>query len=263
MAVLLELVLLLIFIFIWFRPVLKRQKEVGGYVDKKAKITALLLGLIPATIVLLLCEIGLGWVFKLSGISGHPILNAVLKAFVMYGVIEELTKYAFAKPVLKKYETLKRIDIMVIFGFVGMGYEIAESLFVGSPLAGAVRGIFVAHIMYQFIMGHFFYESIRAQNLGDEARAKRNWIFCLAIPILVHGVNDCVCEVMSVIVEGDPSIAESAMPSANMPKGITITIVICNVVLLLINLSCLIWGLKFAKKDPEVEVTLAWDKKNK
>ena len=256
MAVLLELILLLIFIFIWFRPVLKRQKEVGGYVDKKAKITALLLGLIPATIVLLLCEIGLGWVFKLSGISDHRMLNAVLKAFVMYGVIEELTKYLFARLGLKKFETLKKIDIMVIFGFVGMGYEIAESLFVGNPFAGVVRGIFVAHIMYQFIMGHFFYESIRAQNQGNEAFAKRNRIFCLAIPILIHGVNDCVCEVMSVIVEADPSIAESAMPSANMPQELALAIIGCNVALFLINLSCLIWGLKLAKTDPEVEVTL-------
>ena len=191
------------------------------------------------------------------------MLNAVLKAFVMYGVIEELTKYLFARRVLKKYETLKKIDIMVIFGFVGMGYEIAESLFVGNPLAGVVRGIFVAHIMYQFIMAHFFYESIRAQNQGDEARAKKNRIFCLAIPILIHGINDCVCELMSVIVEANPSIAESAMPSANMPKVVTISIVICNVLLILINLSCLIWGLKLAKKDSETEFTFTWPKKNK
>ncbi len=256
MAVLLELVLLLIFIFIWFRPVLKRQKEVGGYVDKKAEITALLFGLIPATIMLLLCEIGLGWVFKLTGISDHRMLNAAMKAFVMYGVIEELTKYAFAHPVLKKYETLKRIDIMVIFGFVGMGYEIAESPILGNPFAGIVRGIFVAHIMYQFIMGHFFYESIRAQNLGNEALAKRNRIFCLAIPILVHGINDYICELVSVIMEANPSIAESAMSPANVPEELAIAIIGCNVALFLINLSCLIWGLKLAKKDPEVEVTL-------
>jgi hypothetical protein len=257
MSALLELIVLLIFIFIWFRPVLKRKKEAGGYVDRKTEVIALIFGLIPATLVLLLCQFALGWVFKLTGISDHRMLVGALKAFVMFGAIEELTKYAFARLALKKYETLKKIDIMVIFGLVGMGYEITESMMLGNVFAGIARGIFVAHIMYQFIMGHFFYESIRAKNQGNDAVARRNRIFCFAIPMLIHGFNDYVIDLISVIMGETENAGVSGLASyAEMTNSQNIGIIVCVLVMILLNLFCLIWGLKLAKKDPEVEVTL-------
>lgn len=112
MSAILGLIVLLLFIFVWCRPVLKRQKEVEGYIDKKTERKALILGLIPVTIVLLLCQIALGWIFKWLGIDNHEILKCFLKAFVLYGTIEEFTKYAFAHMVIKKFEKLKKIAFL-------------------------------------------------------------------------------------------------------------------------------------------------------
>ena len=252
MSALLGLILLLIFIFIWYRPVLKRHKETGGYVDRKTECKALFFGLVPAAIVLLLCEIAMGWIFKLTGASDHEVLMCFLKAFIMYGVIEEATKYGFARLALRKLERAKKIDIMIVFGFVGMGYEIAESMLIANPFAGIARGIFVAHIMYQLIMGHFFFESIRAKNLGDDAGAKKNMLYSLAIPMLIHGINDLFCELTTVFQERIP-----AAGSPDISASQYLPILVCAAAIIFTNVFCLVWGLKLAKKDPDVEVKLA------
>lgn len=251
MSAILGLIVLLLFIFVWCRPVLKRQKEVGGYIDKKTEGKALVLGLIPVSVVLLLCQIALGWIFKWLGMDNHEILMCFLKSFIMYGMIEEFTKYAFAHMVIKKFEKLKKIDIMLIFGFVGMGYEIMESIFVGDLFAMIARGVFVAHIMYQFVMGHFFYESIHAKNEGNDAGAKKNGIYALAIPILIHGFNDLFCELTPIFTDKLQGLnAEEITTAQAMPS------LICVVAIILTNLFCLIWGLMLAKKDPGVETSL-------
>ena len=251
MGAFLGLICLLIFIFVWLYPVLKRHKELGGYVDRKTEFTALLLGMIPATVVLLLCQFALGWIFKLVGISDKEILMCFLKSFVMYGIIEEVTKYGFSRLVIRKFERLKKIDIMLIFGFVGMGYEIAETMMNGNLIAGIGRGIFVAHIMYQFVMAHFFYESIRAKNAGDDAGAKKNMFFSLAIPALIHGINDLFCELAPIFMEKIAGIdaADLTVPQA-MP------LFSCFGIIIMTNVFCLVWGLKLAKKDPDTEVAL-------
>ena len=56
----LGLVILLVFIYVWCNPVRKRQTELGGYADRKAEVRALVMGLIFATLVLLICQIVLG-----------------------------------------------------------------------------------------------------------------------------------------------------------------------------------------------------------
>ena len=120
---LIAIMILLIFIFVWFYPVLKRHRQMEGYADKKAKLKALLFGLVPATVVLFSCQFVLGWLIKLAGISDKGILICFLRGYIMYALIEELTKFGFAYLVLKKFEKLKKIDIMLIFGLVGMGYS--------------------------------------------------------------------------------------------------------------------------------------------
>jgi hypothetical protein len=241
--------ILLIFIFVWFYPVLKRHRQMEAYADKKTKLKALLFGLVPATVVLFSCQFALGWLFKLAGISDKGILICFLRGYIMYALIEELTKFGFAYLVIKKFEKLKKIDIMLIFGLVGMGYEITETLFVGNLFSGIGRGLFVAHIMYQLIMGHFFYESIHAKENGDDAGTKKNKILSLAIPMLLHGTNDLFCELAQLASEGLTVMGETDTPKAIM-------IFTCAVMIMVTNVFGLVWGLKLAKKDPEVEVCI-------
>ncbi len=251
MGALLCLICLLIFIFVWFGPVLRRQKKLSDLVSRKTKWFALFLGLIPATVVLLLCQIGLGWLFKLTGLDQHKLLMCFLNAFVLYAVVEEFTKYGFARLAIRKFETLKKIDIMVLFGFVGMGYEIAETMFNANLVAGIGRGLFIAHIVYQLVMGHFFFESVRAKGAGNADGAKRNLILALLIPILLHGVNDLFCELMAL-----HTAAIEGIPTAELSNAQAAPIFICSAGIIVTNVVALIWGLRLAKKEADVEVGL-------
>ena len=207
------------------------------------------MGLILATIVLLLCQIALGWVFMLAGINDNRILMCFLHAFIMYGLIEEATKFGCARLALRKHEALKKIDIMLVFGFVGMGYEIAETMIMGNLIAGIGRGVFVAHIMYQFIMGHFFYESVHAKSMGDKAGATKNMILSLAVPTLIHGINDLFCELLPIFSENVTNIGQD-----DVPVSLVMPFLICFVMIIVTNVVGLFFGLKLAKKDPDVEV---------
>ena len=251
MMALLSLICLLIFIFVWFGPVLKRHKQIGGYIDKKTEAMALFMGMIPTLAVIFLSQLGIGWIFHQSGMDKNRILLSFLQGFIMYGLIEEITKYGFARLVLKKFEKLKKIDIMVIFGFVGMGYEITESMLYGNLIAGIGRGLFVAHIMYQLIMAHFFYESIHAKNTGDDAGAKRNRILTLAIPVFVHGLNDLFCELSSMYMD---SYSNIGLSNISFEQAIPIIVYISGIIIT--NVACLVWGLRLSKKDPDIEVSL-------
>ena len=249
MIELIVLLVLLIAFLIWFRPVLKREKEHEGYADRKTRTIAFVYGLIPAAIVLLLCQFGLGALFKLAGIQEGTILLAALQAFIMYGVIEELTKYGFARLSFIKSKKLKKADIMVLFGLVGMGYEITETLITGNIIAGAIRGFFLAHVMYQFIMGHFYSESLYGGNNGDAAKAKRYLFLSFFVPIIIHGINDFLAELITFAGGMGDQTGETFGTGQ-------IWMIVINVVLIILNGGCLIWGLKLTKKEPEKEITL-------
>lgn len=249
MTVIIVLLVLLISFLIWFRPVLKREKELEGYADSKTKIIAVVYGLIPAGIVLFLCQIALGSLFKLIGIQEGTILLSALRAFIMYGVIEEMTKYGFARLSFRKYEKLKKVDVMVIFGLVGMGYEITETLIIGNIFAGIIRSVFLAHVMYQFIMGHYFFESLYAKNNGDVAKARTKLFLALFVPIIIHGINDFLAELISFTIKME-DYSSSTIGTA------TLGMILINVILIILNGGCLIWGLKLTKIDSEKEITL-------
>ena len=249
MTELIVLFVLLIAFLIWFMPVLKREKEREGFADRKTKIIAFVYGLIPAAIVLLLCQFGLGALFKLAGVQEGTILLAALQAFIMYGTVEELTKYGFARLSFNKIEKLKKADIMVLFGLVGMGYEVTETLITGNIIAGAIRGFFLAHVMYQFIMGHFYSESLYAKNNGDAAKAKKYLFLSFFVPIIIHGINDFLAELITFASE----MGEQTGESFGMGQ---LWMIVINVVLIILNGGCLIWGLKLTKKEPEREITL-------
>lgn len=73
MMALLSLICLLIFIFVWFGPVLKRHKQIGGYIDKKTEAMALFMGMIPTLAVIFLSQLGIGWIFHQTGMDKNMV----------------------------------------------------------------------------------------------------------------------------------------------------------------------------------------------
>ena len=238
MGFLLAIIVVLIFAAIWYLPLVKKQQRLSGMVTKKDLRKAFLLGLIPATIVILIAEIALGWILKFAGLSDGTLLYNILMSFFVYGAIEEIVKYECARICLKSKAGLKRIDIMVLFAAVGIGYEVTESIFFGNVIASVLRGVFVAHMMYQLVMAHFYCESLKAKAAGNKKKAGNRMALAFLIPILVHGLNDFGCHMMSY----QGSSMDSDMQT-----------LICLAGVFVLQLVLAIVGIRLANKEPEYD----------
>ena len=241
MQFLLALIVLLIFAAIWYLPIVKRQQAISGVVTKKTLWKTFFLCLLPGGIVILILESILGWGLKFAHITEDMMLYQVLYAFIIYSMVEEFVKYFGARFMLRKNTEVKRIDIMVVFAAAGLGYEVIETAVMGNLIASISRGIFVAHMMYQLVMGHFYCESLKAKAEGDEGKAKKMAVFALLIPMIIHGVNDMVCQLIGYEGLGiDP----------------TIMTIVCVVFLFVLQVVTAIVGVKLSKKDQDLSLTL-------
>ena len=238
MGFLLAIIVLMIFVAIWYLPLVRKQQRLSGNVTTKDLRKAFLLGLIPATIVILIMEIALGWILKFAGIGDGTLLYNILMSFFVYGAVEEIVKYECAKICLKGKIGLKRIDIMVLFAAVGIGYEVTESLFFGNVIASVLRGVFVAHMMYQLVMAHFYCESLKANAAGNSRKARNMMILAFLVTILIHGLNDFGCHMMSY--QG------SSMDSDMLT-------LICLAGVFILQLVLAIVGIRLANKEPEYD----------
>ena len=139
MQFLLSVIILFIFAAIWYLPIVKRQQAISGVISRKDLRKAFLIGLLPDAVIMFIAECIFGFILKFAHLTADMMIYQVLMAFVMYATIEELVKYFSAKFVLRKYTSLCRIDIMVVFAAVGLGYEVMESAFLGNMFASISR----------------------------------------------------------------------------------------------------------------------------
>ena len=193
---------LLICVVLWCIPLFKRLKKFGT-VSKKRLLMALFLGLVPGTVLILLIDnvggliiemIG-NLVLKLSGRDiafGDTLVYQFLLCFLIVALGEEGIKYLFGRVAVRKGETYNKLDYVALFGAVGLGYEISESVMYslggGGIMLGLLRGAFLTHAMWQFFMGAHYFESIK----NGSKKEKRSAFF---VPYIIHAVNDFMLEV--------------------------------------------------------------------
>lgn len=233
-----------VFVCIWTIPLfIKRKKQ--GLLGRKDIINALLLGLFPVTIILLLSEtVVVGNIFKLTGVMDWKYYG-IVQAFITYALVEEICKFFGGKFALRKAGKVKKIDVVMIFGCIGIGYEIIESLMKllidKNVVSGIIRGAFAAHVMFQFFMGAHFFEAKLAKQKGDDKKYRREMIIAIVVTFLIHGIGDATVAVSNLIAVGE---------DAAMTNGIL------TIILTIINLFTLILGLYSAYKSLKCEEVL-------
>lgn len=177
-----SLVIFLIFIFVWYFPVYKKQGQMNRMSKKTVPLT-ILIGMIPTFIAIILVQIPLGWL--LQALSLPDIPRIAFDSFICAALVEELLKFFTAYLILRKVNPQRKVDYVLIFGAVGLGYEVTETLLgLDSMLAGAFRGVFALHIIWQFWMGMYYWEYRNTSASG------KNLALTFAVPILFHGLND-------------------------------------------------------------------------
>ena len=96
-----------------------------------------------------------------------------------------------------------------------------------NPIFAIVRGAFVSHAMYQFIMGAHYYEYKKAQQQGKTGRAKFEKFLMFFVPIFIHGLNDYI-----TTLETDADTEEGQL----MSLLVILALILLNLVTLIIGL---------------------------
>jgi RsiW-degrading membrane proteinase PrsW (M82 family) len=170
-----------ILVFLWFR----KFKEDEPY--KKTCGDILKQGLL-SRFVLVACVRLFSILWGLTGFSGKNLyLDEFINGFIKAAFFEELVKMMLTFKIMKKNRIrVSKLDLMVFFCIMGMGFGASEALvymFNTSPRQILFRGLTLGHGTYGLIMGSFFakyYES------GKESYK----YLAFLVPFLIHGFYD-------------------------------------------------------------------------
>lgn len=194
---------------LWILPAyLKAPKDYR--LDKKFIVKAILMGLLIGFIGSFILQIIAGYVFSnVFRIPQESFLYEILKAFIMFGLIEELMKFLAGSRCLKKSRFQSKFDFMIVFAFVAFGFTLLETTIASSAggLAGLFRVFFPFHIVWQIFMGAHLYEYRVAKMNDDSGAMKKELALAFAVPILMHGC----CDFSTVLLGNAASSIQSTM----------------------------------------------------
>lgn len=184
-------ILTAIIMALWILPAyLKAPKDYR--LDKKFIIKAILMGLVVGFIGAFILQIIAGSIFvNVFKIPQDSLLYEFIKAFILFGLIEELMKFSAGSFSLKKSQFQSKFDYIIIFALAAFGFTLLETTIVSSGgLAGIFRAFFPFHIMWQIFMGAHLYEYKIAKLNNDSKTMKKELALAFGVPILMHGCCD-------------------------------------------------------------------------
>lgn len=126
------------------------------------------------------------------------VIYAAFDGFVVAGCTEEIFKYiVLKKRTWKSEEFNSSFDGIVYAVFVSLGFATFENLLyvLDSGLSTAILRMFTAvpgHAYDAVLMGYFYSKAKKASIQGDKSSMRRNKRRALMVPILFHGIYDCL-----------------------------------------------------------------------
>lgn len=126
------------------------------------------------------------------------LVYAILDGFIVAGLTEEFFKYIFlkAKTWRSKYFDCM-FDGIVYSVFVSLGFATLENLFyvweggIGTAILRMLSSV-PGHCCFAVYMGYFYSKAKIAEVKGDKALCKKNKKKALWIPVIIHGIYDCL-----------------------------------------------------------------------
>ena len=242
------LILFVIFVFIWYFPIWIGQ----GKTNRPSRWTiplAILFGAIPLAIAAIVLQSFLG--YGQRALALPEVANMAVDAFISAGVIEEGLKFLTAFLIIRKVDPKRKVDYVLIFGAVGLGYEITETLLgLDSIWAGLIRGVLASHVIWQLWMGMFFWELRQAKLRNDAKGVRKNAIRMFAVPVLWHGVHDFIAMITTAKVDAvDPAVLSN--PDAYSSPELTVAAVL-GIIFLILLLAELVFQIIILRKGLRV-----------
>lgn len=210
------LIVFTFFIFVWYVPVWLRQEK-SKRLSFLTFLKSVLIGMFPVFIVALIFQILLG---KARQALGLPyVADKAYNSYLEAALTEELFKFLAAYLIIRKHAPQQKSDYVLIFGAVGLGFEITETLMeLENILVGVVRGIFALHIIWQFWMGLYYWKYRQAKEAGNSKSARKNLICSLFVPFILHGTNDFLSFIGADQVQFiDEALPEGIAAAENLP----------------------------------------------
>lgn len=163
------------------------------------------LSIIPAVLFEYLGE----YLFE-SDIQVGSYYYAVVDAFIVTAFSEELFKFVALKMKTWKSPDFNcKYDGIVYAVFVGMGFALFENVMylIDGTLSDALLRMLVAvpgHACYAVFMGFFYSRAKQASLYGNKRMVRRNNFLALFVPIILHGIYDCLISVEEEVIGEDP-----------------------------------------------------------
>lgn len=176
-----------IFVFVWYFPVWKMQGKEGRLKNYVLPIS-ILIGALPVIGLTFVTTIFLS---RFTPMSLPYAGRLFYRTFISVAFVEESFKLIGALIVILIFKPKRKIDYVLIFGAVGMGFEITESFMdFSNIISGVIRGLFALHIIWQMWMGMYFYEFIKAKERKLPGKMIGSILLFFILPFLIHGAND-------------------------------------------------------------------------
>ena len=163
---------------------LKGLKEDEQY--KKDCRKTLIRGLGSGVPVFLL-DLAISLLLGLLKISDNaaPVVNDLIKCFVINAFVEELVKVWIGKKMIKKnHDTVSWLDMIAFITISSIGFEIMEGIvYIFSSSVGQllVRGLSMMHISFGLIEGWYNGKYVSTGN-------KKYMFLSMAVSMLIHGL---------------------------------------------------------------------------
>lgn len=233
-------ILTAIIVFLWILPAyLKAPKEYS--LDKKFIIKTILMGIVIGFIGAFILQVIAGYIFvNVFKIPQESLLYEFIKAFIIFGLIEEVMKFSAGSLSLKKSKFQSKFDYMLIFALAAFGFTLVETSIAASAggLAGMLRVFFPFHVMWQIFMGAHLYEYKVAKMNNDSKTMKKELAIAFGVPILMHGC----CDFSTSLIQMAASSIQSAMGTLDI-----ITLVLPLIYMLILIIFTIVTEIKFYK----------------
>lgn len=233
-------ILTAIIMVLWILPAyLKAPKDYR--LDKKFIIKTILMGIVIGFIGAFILQIIVGSIFtNVLMIPQDSLLYEFIKAFIIFGLIEELMKFCVGSFSLKKSQFQSKFDYMIIFALAAFGFTLLETTIVSSTggLSGILRAFFPFHIMWQIFMGAHFYEYKVAKINNDSKTMKKELALAFAVPILMHGC----CDFSTTLIGNVAILIQSSMNTFDF-----ISLILSLIYMIVLIFFTIITEIKFYK----------------
>ena len=180
-----------IFVMVYIYKKDTREKESGRILFK-----CFWWGVVIIAPVILLENV-LEAIFEASYVEGS-VGYAILDGFLVAAFSEELFKYLALKfKTWKSQEFNCTFDGIIYAVFVSLGFATFENILyvLDGDLSTAVMRMFTAvpgHAYDAVFMGYFYSKAKQAEIEGNRPAMRRNKFCTLLVPILFHGIYDCL-----------------------------------------------------------------------